>query len=456
MTEIDNESLFLIFDQMPDPAFFHDDQFRILKANNAYFNEAGMDASQAIGKPYYEVFPKSNGPLPCCNEALHNLSCTHSHEEFTFGGKEFISYGYIRRDKDDKFLFAFHVLTNTTELKRTERILKKITSQFEILFELSPDAILLQDEQGFFDCNSATLKIFGCSDRREFIGKGPLQFSPPLQPGGEESGVLAKEKVALAFENGSTMFEWMASRLDGTTFPVEILLVAFPRDGRQVLQATVRDITARKNAEHKILETSQKLKDSLATIITSMSRTLELRDPYTAGHQSRVATIAIAIAKELGWNAERIEGLETAALLHDIGKIAIPSEILTKPVELNKFEYELIKMHSEHSYQLLKDIEFPWEVAQMVRQHHERMDGSGYPQGLIGDQILMEARVLGVADSIESMSTNRPYRFALGLEKAVEEIKKQSGIQYDEQVVNAALHLFEGKDSLEDVVNFSI
>ncbi len=454
--EIDAQSLYLIFDNMPDPAFFHDDQFRLIKANKAYFDEAGVDSNQSIGKPYYEVFPILSGPLPSCNEVLHNQSADSNREEFTIGNRNFISYSYVIRDECHKFLFAFHVLTDITKLKQAENKIERLSSQFEVLFELSPDAILFQDDESFFECNQASLKIFGCSDRGEVIGKHPSQFSPPFQPSGEDSKALANEMISQAYKSGSKLFEWTSSRLDGSTFPAEVLLVAFLRDGKQALQVTVRDITVRKNAELLITKTGEQLSKAFASIITTMSRTLELRDPYTAGHETRVASIAVAIANELGWDVGRIKGLETAALLHDIGKIAIPAEILTKPSDLSEFEYGLIKTHAEHSYQLLKDIDFPWPIAEMVHQHHERLDGSGYPKGLIGDQILLEARVLGVADSIEAMSTNRPYRFALGLKKAIEEIKKQSGIQFDVQVVNAALHLFEGKDSLDEVIKFSI
>jgi putative nucleotidyltransferase with HDIG domain len=179
---------------------------------------------------------------------------------------------------------------------------------------------------------------------------------------------------------------------------------------------------------------------------------MELRDPYTAGHQARVAAISCAIAKELGWNEDRIKGLQMAGLIHDIGKIGIPSEILSKPSQLSEFEEKLMEEHAEHSFQLLKGIDFPWPIAEMVHQHHERMDGSGYPHGLKGDEIMLEGRVLAVADTIEAMSTHRPYRPALGLPAAIQEIKARSGIQLDAQVVNAALHLFEGKPSLDGLV----
>ena len=178
---------------------------------------------------------------------------------------------------------------------------------------------------------------------------------------------------------------------------------------------------------------------------------MELRDPYTAGHQTRVANIACRIAKELGWGADQIQGLRMAALVHDIGKIAIPAEILTKPSKLSEFEEKLMEEHASHSYELLKDIDFPWDIADIVHQHHERLDGSGYPQHLRGNAILPEARVLAVADTIEAMSTHRPYRPALGLPAAIDEIKSLAGTKLDKEFVDAAVRLFEGKDSIENL-----
>jgi putative nucleotidyltransferase with HDIG domain len=262
---------------------------------------------------------------------------------------------------------------------------------------------------------------------------------------------MANEVNEIAIKNGHHLFEWEHCTLDGSLFPTEVLLVEFKRDGKSVVQATVRDITARKNNEALLADEAEKLSHALTGTVNTMSKAMELRDPYTAGHQSGVALIACAIAKEMGWDEDRISGLRMAALIHDIGKIGVPSEILTKPSVLSEFERKLVELHAQHGYELLKDIEFPWPIAKMVHQHHERMDGSGYPLGLKGDEILDEARVLAVADMIEAISSHRPYRAARGLPFAIEEIKRESGKQLDAKVVDAALHLFEGKASLEMV-----
>jgi len=189
-----------------------------------------------------------------------------------------------------------------------------------------------------------------------------------------------------------------------------------------------------------------KLRKSLTSIVEVMSKTMELRDPYTSGHQKNVATIACAIAKRLAWEEDKIYGLRLAAMVHDIGKIGVPSEILTKPSGLTEFEGKLLQEHPENGYHLLKDIEFPWPIAEIVRQHHERLDGSGYPKGLTGDQILLEAQVIAVADTIEAMYSHRPYRAGLGLPAALKVIKEGSGTKYDAAIAKVALELFRGKE----------
>jgi putative nucleotidyltransferase with HDIG domain len=202
--------------------------------------------------------------------------------------------------------------------------------------------------------------------------------------------------------------------------------------------------------EKKLRElTQKKLMESLELTITAMSSTMEMRDPYTSGHQKKVAQISEAIAKELGWSEDKIHGLRMAALVHDIGKISIPAELLVKPSKLTQIEYALMKEHVNNGYSILKEIPFLWPIADMVRQHHERIDGSGYPLGLKGDQILSEARVLGVADIIDSMSSHRPYRPALGIEKAISEIDSRAGKDLDIEIVEVVKKLFqEGKLSI--------
>jgi len=192
-------------------------------------------------------------------------------------------------------------------------------------------------------------------------------------------------------------------------------------------------------------ETLRKLEKTLEGTIHAIALTVEMRDPYTSGHQKRVADLACAIAKEMGLKKQRIQGIMMSGNVHDLGKISIPSEILSKPSQLSKSEFSLIQAHPRTGYEVLAPVEFPWPIAEIVLQHHERMDGSGYPQGLSGDEILLEARILGVSDVVEAMSSHRPYRPALGIEKALDEIKKNRGILYDPDVVDACLNMFARK-----------
>jgi putative nucleotidyltransferase with HDIG domain len=204
---------------------------------------------------------------------------------------------------------------------------------------------------------------------------------------------------------------------------------------------------------HQKEVTQERLASSLRATIEAMSKTMEWRDPYTAGHQKRVAMISMAIGRQLGWEDERIQSIYMAAMVHDIGKMAVPSEILTKPSRLNNLEMQLVQGHVEAGYQILKDIPFPWPIAEMVRQHHERLDGSGYPNGLQGEQICEEARVLAVADTLEAMATHRPYRPARGLVAALEEIQAESGIKLDAKVVEAAFKLIDGGNELQQIID---
>jgi putative two-component system response regulator len=192
----------------------------------------------------------------------------------------------------------------------------------------------------------------------------------------------------------------------------------------------------------QLVESEKKLKKNLLDSVAVLAAIVEMRDPYTAGHQRRVAEVAVAIANIMQLTQMQIEGIHLAGVVHDIGKIQVPAEILVKPGSLSNLEYMLIKAHSQNGYDLLKTVDFPWPIAQIVLQHHERLDGSGYPQGLKGDQILLEARIISVADVVESMTSHRPYRPSLGIDAALEEIERNRDKLYDPMVVDACIKLF--------------
>jgi HD-GYP domain-containing protein (c-di-GMP phosphodiesterase class II) len=204
-------------------------------------------------------------------------------------------------------------------------------------------------------------------------------------------------------------------------------------------------IIERKQAEKQLQDTLESLRKAVGTIFQVMASAVEARDPYTAGHQIRSANLARAIATEMGLSQEKIEGIRIAGSIHDIGKLSIPVEILSKPTKLSELEFSLIKEHARRGYEMLKNVESPWPLAEIVYQHHERMDGSGYPRNLKGEEILIEARILTVADVVESMASHRPYRPGLGIDAALNEIAKNRGIFYDDAVADACLRLFQEK-----------
>ena len=204
-----------------------------------------------------------------------------------------------------------------------------------------------------------------------------------------------------------------------------------------------RDITARKRAENDLQESFATLRKALDGIIQAVALTVEKRDPYTAGHQRRVADLARAIASKMGLSKKQINGIRIAGSIHDLGKTCVPADILSKPGRLTEHEFGIIKAHPEVGYDILKSIEFPWPIAQTIKQHHERLDGSGYPAGLKGKRIIVEARIVAVSDVVEAMSSHRPYRPALGIDMALDEIQKGRGTAYDPDAVDACISLFK-------------
>ncbi len=195
----------------------------------------------------------------------------------------------------------------------------------------------------------------------------------------------------------------------------------------------------------ELVASEKNLRNSLLDSIGTLAAIVEMRDPYTAGHQRRVSELAVAIARELNLPEETVEGIHLASVVHDVGKIRVPSEILSKPGQLSALEFSLIKEHAQNGYEILKNIDFPWSIAKIVLQHHERLDGSGYPDGLLGEDILIEARIVAVADVVESMMSHRPYRPGLGLDAALAEVEQHKGRLFDATVVDACTRLFREK-----------
>ena len=255
------------------------------------------------------------------------------------------------------------------------------------------------------------------------------------------------ETALKALHNGASAYITKPLNLDAVLATISEALEKqrLVAENRSLYQEAQRELAERKRAEEESRRNSEKLQALIENITKAIALTTEMRDPYTSGHQQRVTQLAYAISEEMGLDKEIVAGIRVAGSLHDIGKMYIPSEILTKPGKLTEIEFDMIRTHPEAGYSIVKTIEFPWPVAQIVLQHHERMDGSGYPAGLSAKDILLEAKILGVADVVEAMASHRPYRPALGIDKALEEISQKKGMLYDPKVVDMCLKLFAEK-----------
>lgn len=247
-------------------------------------------------------------------------------------------------------------------------------------------------------------------------------------------------------------YETINCHQDGHLFPVSLTISPL-RFHEQIIGVTIvaRDISSRRQAEQQLMISHRNLKSLMYETVESLSTAHEKRDLYTAGHQRSVSMISCCIADEMNLSFDQVEGIRIAGLLHDIGKVCIPMAILAKPARLSPEEMALMKRHSEAGYEIVKNIPFAWPVKDIVLQHHERIDGSGYPQGLRGEQLLLEAKILAVADVLEAMSAHRPYRPALGLDAALQEVMDGAGVRYDKGVCDVAVKLFDdGVLRLED------
>jgi len=278
-----------------------------------------------------------------------------------------------------------------------------------------------------------------------------LQTTPFLEIIHPEDRAAAQDRYArrLRGEALPDEFTFRIVAPEGEVHWAEIRSVRMEWEGKPATLNFAHDITERRRAE-------EALKEALSGTIEAIGLTTETRDPYTAGHQRRVTELAVAIAEELGFDEHRVEAIRAAGLMHDIGKMAVPAEILSKPSALTDMEAALIESHPRVAYDILKSVTFPWPVAQIVLQHHERIDGTGYPQGLRGDEILIEARVLAVADTVEAMASHRPYRASLGIDAALNEIEAHRGSHYDPEIVDACLRLFrEGRFAFGETIAVS-
>ena len=329
------------------------------------------------------------------------------------------------------------------ERERLLRALEESNERFRSLVETTSDWIWEINPEGVYTyCSPKVFDLLGYAPE-EIIGKHLADLTVAREL--ERTGRVF-EKLILS-RKPFTGFENNCRAKDGRTVVIEKNGVPVFGDSGELLgyRGIARDISERKSALEALKKSRDDLHNSLEETVKSLALAAEKRDPYTAGHQARVDILACAIARELGLPEQQIEGLHFAALLHDIGKISLPSEYLAKPARLSTEERAIIKCHTEIGYDILKNIHFPWPVADIVHQHHEHLDGTGYPLGLTDKDILLEAKILTVADVVEAMSSHRPYRPSLGLETSLDEIRAGRGARYHSQSVDACLHLIAEK-----------
>jgi PAS domain S-box-containing protein len=355
------------------------------------------------------------------------------------GSKKNILWGYVSLGEKN-FAYGF----NLTEQKKAEEKIKNSEAKYRNIFENAVEGIYQATIEGrIITANAAFARMAGYGSPEELI-ESIKDIETQLYVHPEDRNRFLEIIKTKGFIEG---FEVEFYKKNRSKFWVVVNARTVKDEQGKVLhiEGLIEDITIRKHAEEQLHQTLERLKRAVGTTIGVLVSAAESRDPYTAGHQLRVADLARAIAMEIGFPQDKIEGLHMAGSVHDIGKLSIPAEILTKPTKLTNIEFSLIKQHSKSGYEMLKDVEAPWPLAEIVHQHHERMNGTGYPRNLKGDEILMEARIMAVADVVEAMASHRPYRAALGIEVALKEIEKNKGIFYDDTVSDACLRLFREK-----------
>ena len=414
-----------------------------IEVNQSLCDMLGYTRNEMIGKTPMEFVDAENKKI--FKEHISKITnTTHRTYEISLKKKDGINFPTIFNattlvDKKEETEGSFAFVTDITERKKAEEKFKTTTERLELAMDAG--------EHGFWDWNLDTDDVYFSTCYYTMLGYKPGElpmrketWTGLMHPEDRKIIVPMVEKyvanakpyeVEFRLKTKDGDWKWISGR--GKSYNIDKNGISHRAVGVHV------NITERKQAE-------ERLKKTLDTTIETVSKIVEVKDPYTAGHQQRVSQLATAIAKELNLSPDKIEGIKVTSLLHDIGKISVPTEILSKTTTLSDIEFSLIKVHSQIGSDILKAIDFSYPVAQIVLQHHERLDGSGYPNKLKGDEILLEARILGVADVVEAMSSHRPYRPSLGIDAALDEISKNKGTLYDPEVVDICLKLFKEKE----------
>jgi len=348
------------------------------------------------------------------------------------------AYGYIIKPFDKRDLRAAVEMAFLRH--EMERRIREDEKKMATILNSIVDMVVVVDSDGYINyINAAGLKML--AKERDFVIGKPISEIVKI-------GSDPKEDSDVFFPMSMNYIEFNNYlKTNGKSIPVDFTSTPLWMENGKLKGAVlvIRDITQQVEYDKKIQESMEILSRAMHGTVDVITKTVESRDPYTAGHQKNVADIATEIAKFMGLKRDVVEGVKLAGQIHDLGKIGIPAEILNKPGRISEIEFALIKTHSQIGYDILKNIDFPWPVADIVLQHHEKINGSGYPNGLKGEEILIEAKIIAVADVLEAMASHRPYRAALGLEVAFAELEKHKGTLFDEQIVEACILIFKDK-----------
>jgi len=436
----------MLFENAAEAIYFFDPQSKqVLEANPSFFTYLGYKPEEISNLRIYDFIAHDKKSI---DEHIQSIldSGTIVVGERKWRRKDgtlidvLVSAGKVPR-KGKTVIFT--IATDITQLKNMERALQDAVTRLKAILEATPDLLFIINRDGVILDYYAVRKENLYTQPIEFLNKKVTEVLP------SDVAERVMKAVQEVFSTGEMAEFELSLKVRGEVRHREARIVKLNEN--EVL-AVVRDVTQLKKTERKLRETYKRMHKGLQNFTKALAKMVESRDPYTAGHQERVAELAVAIAKEMGLPERRLPGIKIAGLLHDMGKISIPAEILTKPTQLSEIELALVKTHPQVAYEVLREIDFPWPVAEIIYQHHERWDGSGYPRGLKDDEILLEARILAVADVVEAMSSHRPYRPAHSIEEALEELTRNKGKLYDPEVVEACVRLFkEKKFSFESV-----
>jgi PAS domain S-box-containing protein len=344
-------------------------------------------------------------------------------------------------DQKDNAPFLGVIITDITDRKRAVEAMRESEELYRTIFENTGTSMILIEED--MTISMANAEFVRNTEYSPDEINGRMKWTEIVHP--DDLGPMVEQHRLRREIQGGALPSYEFRYITKTGHVMDTFLTIKLVPGTKKSIASLINITERKKAEDKLQQTLESLRKAIGTTIQVLVSAVESRDSYTAGHQSRSADLACAIATEMGLAQEKIEGIRMAGIIHDIGKLSIPAEILSKPTKLTEIEFALIKEHSRSGYEMLKDVESPWPLAEIVYQHHERMNGSGYPRNLKGNEIILESKILAVADVVEAMASHRPYRPTLGIKAALEEIEKNRSILYDNAVADACLKLFREK-----------